>query len=146
MSGQVVAKAPKDLKAYKISPDDTNYFACLADPVAEGVPFTFIVEIYEKGGATPPNTHSIAYEFFFILEGTGKGFCDGVEVDLAPGSSLLIPPGKEHIVENNGAGKLYALCAMVPNEEFAELIHSGQEVSLSEDDLAIISRRMPVAA
>ncbi|MEQ8658371.1 MAG: cupin domain-containing protein [Hyphomicrobiales bacterium] len=146
MTGQVVAKAPADLKAYKISPDDTNYFACLADPVAEGVPFTFIVEIYEKGGATPPNTHSIAHEFFFILEGTGKGMCDGVEVDLAPGSSLLIPPGKEHIVKNTGAGKLYALCAMVPNEEFAELIHSGQEVALTDEDLAVISRRMPVAA
>lgn len=146
MSGQVVAKAPADLKAYKISPDDTNYFACLADPVAEGVPFTFIIEIYEKGGATPPNTHSFAYEFFFILEGRGKGICDGMEVDLAPGSSLLIPPGKEHIVQNTGEGKLYALCAMVPNEQFAELIHSGQEVPLSEDDLAVISRRMPVAA
>lgn len=146
MTDQVVAKAPGDLKAYKISPDDTNYFACLADPVTEGVPFTFIVEIYEKGGATPPNTHSVAYEFFFILEGSGKGYCDGVEVDLAPGSSLLIPPGKEHVVQNTGEGKLYALCAMVPNEEFAELIHSGEEVPLTAEDLAVIGRRMPVAA
>ena len=146
MSGQVVAKAPGDLKAYRISPQDTNYFACLVDPVAEGVPFTFIVEIYEKGGATPPNTHTIAHEFFFILEGTGKGYCDGLEVDLAPGSCLMIPPGKEHVVKNTGAGKLYALCAMVPNEAFAELIHSGQEVPLGADDLAILSRRMPVAA
>ena len=146
MSGQVVTKNPGDLKAYRISPQDTNYFACLADPVTEGVPFTFIVEIYEKGGATPPNTHTIAHEFFFILEGTGKGYCDGLEVDLAPGSSLLIPPGKEHVVQNTGPGKLYALCAMVPNEAFAELIHSGEEVTLSQDDLDVISRRMPVAA
>ncbi len=146
MTHSVVAKRPSDLKAYKISPHDTNYFACLVDPVAEGVPFTFIVEIYEPGGATPPNTHQVAFEFFFILEGTGKGYCDGAEVDLAPGSSLLIPPGKEHIVENTGSGKLYALCAMVPNEEFAELIHSGEEVPLTADDLAVISRRMSVAA
>ncbi|MBV6658086.1 MAG: cupin domain-containing protein [Devosiaceae bacterium] len=141
-----IARAPKDLKAYKISPNDTNYFACPADPVQDGVPFTFIVEIYEKGGATPPNTHAVAHEFFFILEGTGKGICDGVEVDLSPGSSLLIPPGKEHVVENTGEGKLYALCAMVPNEAFAELIHAGQEVPLTDDDLAVISRSMPKAA
>lgn len=146
MTGQVVLKAPADLKAYRISPTDTNYFACLADPVVEGVPFTFIVEIYENGGATPPNTHSVAHEFFFILAGTGKGYCDGLEVDLAPGSSLLIPPGKEHVVQNTGPGKLYALCAMVPNEDFAELIYSGQEVPLTADDLAVIGRRLPVAA
>ena len=146
MTGQVVLKATADLKAYRISQTDTNYFACLADPVVEGVPFTFIVEIYEKGGATPPNTHSVAHEFFFILAGTGNGYCDGLEVDLAPGSSLLIPPGKEHVVQNTGPGKLYALCAMVPNEDFAELIHSGQEVPLTADDLAVIGRRLPVAA
>lgn len=146
MTGSVIAKTPKDLKAYRISPQDTNYFACLADPLVEGVPFTFIVEIYEPGGATPPNTHAIAHEFFFILHGEGKGYCDGMEVDLAPGSSLLIPPSKEHIVENTGPGKLYALCAMVPNEDFAELIHSGEEVELTADDLAVISGRLPVAA
>lgn len=146
MAETVISKSPPELKAYKISPDDTNYFACLVDPVAEGVPFTFIIEIYEKGGATPPNAHSMAHEFFFILEGTGKGYCDGIEVDLAPGSSLLVPPGKEHVVKNTGKGKLYALCAMVPNEDFAELIHSGQEVALGEDDLDVISRRFPALA
>ena len=141
-----VLRTAADLKAYRISPTDTNYFACLADPVQDGVGFTLIVEIYEPGGATPPNTHAVAHELFFILEGTGKGYCDGMEVDLAPGSSLLIPPGREHIVRNTGPGKLYALVAMVPNEDFAELIHSGQEVPLGEDDLAVIARGMARAA
>lgn len=135
-----VAKRAQDLKAFRISPTDTNYFACLADPVAEGVGFTILVEIYTPGGATPPNTHSAAFEFFFILEGTGKGFCDGVEVDLAPGSMLLLPPGKEHIVQNTGPGKLYALCAMVPNEEFAEMIHAGEPVELDAEDIAVLTR------
>jgi mannose-6-phosphate isomerase-like protein (cupin superfamily) len=89
-----VAKHAAELRAFRISPTDTNYFACLADPVGEGVGFTILVEIYQPGGATPPNTHSAAWEFFFILEGTGKGLCDGVEVDLMPGSMLLLPPGK----------------------------------------------------
>ena len=143
---QPVFKALDEVKAFKISADDTNYFACLADPVAEGVSFTFIIEIYDVGGATPPNTHTGAYEFFFILEGTGKGYCDGVEVDLSPGASLLLPPGKEHVIENTGEGKLYAFCAMVPNEDFAEMIHNGVQVDLTEDDLAIIGRKMPIAA
>ncbi|MEM1289224.1 MAG: cupin domain-containing protein [Pseudomonadota bacterium] len=139
-----VAKSLDDVKAYKISPDDTNYFACLADPVSEGVPFTFIIEIYNVGGATPPNTHTGAYEFFFILAGEGKGFCDGVEVDLRPGTSLLLPPGKEHVVQNTGEGKLYAFCAMVPNEDFAEMIHNGIEVELTDEDKAIIGRSVPL--
>ena len=134
-----VAKSPDSLKAFKISPDDTNYFACLADPVAEGVPFTFIVEIYEQGGATPPNMHKAAFEFFYILHGTGTGLCDGVEVDLAPGSCLLLPPGKEHVVRNTGEGRLYAFCAMVPNEDFAEMIHNGVPWPLDASDIAVLT-------
>jgi mannose-6-phosphate isomerase-like protein (cupin superfamily) len=143
---QAVAKSPAALSAFRISAADSNYFACLADPLAEGAPFTIIVEIYEPGGATPPNTHSTAWEHFFILEGTGKGYCDGVAVDLGPGASLLIPPGKEHVVQNTGAGKLYALTTMVPNEGFAELIRGGIPVELAPEDIAVLTRALPSAA
>ena len=141
-----IAKTPRQMRAFKISETDTNYFACIADPIDEGVDFTILVEIYQPGGATPPNTHTAAHEFFYILEGTGKGFCDGVEVDLAPGSTLLLPPGKEHIVQNTGPGKLYALCVMVPNEAFAEMIHNGTPVALDEDDIAVLTRAPGLAA
>ncbi|MGY6410090.1 MAG: cupin domain-containing protein [Alkalilacustris sp.] len=141
-----IAKTPRQMRAFKISEADTNYFACIADPIDEGVDFTILVEIYQPGGATPPNTHAAAHEFFYILEGTGKGFCDGVEVDLAPGSTLLLPPGKEHIVQNTGPGKLYALCVMVPNEAFAEMIHNGIEVALDEEDIAVLTRAPRMAA
>jgi len=141
---QPIAKSLDDIKAFCISPEDTNYFACLADPVEDGVDFTILVEIYKPGGATPPNTHKGAFEFFYILEGTGRGKAGGAEVDLAPGSTLLVPPGMEHIVENTGSGNLYALCVMVPNEDFAEMIHAGEPVSLTEEDLAVLRRTLPV--
>ncbi len=134
-----VAKQAEDLRAFRISPKDSNYFACLADPVVEGAPFTMIVEIYEPGGATPPNTHQIAHELFFILKGEGKGYCDGAEVDLRAGATLLIPPGKEHVVRNTGPGKLYALTVMAPNEDFAEMIHGGQPVTLDAEDIAVLT-------
>ena len=35
-------------------------------------------------------------------------------------------------------GKLYTLTVMVPNEEFAELIHNGTEVALDAEDLVVI--------
>lgn len=136
-----VAKTPEALKAFRIAPSDTNYFACLADPLAEGVPFTAIVEIYEPGGATPPNTHAVAVEFFYILEGQGVGLCDGREVALRKGSFLLLPPGKEHVVRNTGPGRLYALTVMAPNEGFAEMIRGGEPVALDATDIAVLTGR-----
>lgn len=134
-----VSKNAAALEARRISPSDTNYFVPLADPFEEGVPFTILVEIYERGGATPPNTHDVAYEFFYILKGEGIGICDGAEVPLSAGSTILIPPGKEHIVKNTGDGKLYALCVMIPNEGFAELIRGGSTVALDAEDKRVLA-------
>lgn len=130
-----------EYKAYRISPGDTNYMVCIADPVADaedGIGFTAIVEVYEKGGKTPPNTHRVAQELFYVLSGEGVAWCDGMTTKLAAGDSLIVLPGTEHVVENTGPGKLYTLTVMVPNEEFAELIHNGTEVPLDAKDLAVI--------
>lgn len=132
-----------DYKAYRISPGDTNYMVCIADPVADaddGIGFTAIVEVYEKGGKTPPNAHRVAHELFYVLSGEGVAYCDGATTPLAAGDSIVVLPGTEHVVENTGPGKLYTLTVMVPNEEFAELIHNGTEVPLDADDLAVIRR------
>jgi mannose-6-phosphate isomerase-like protein (cupin superfamily) len=132
-----------DYRAYRISPGDTNYMVCIADPVADGaagIGFTAIVEIYEKGGRTPPNTHAGAHELFYVLAGEGVAYCDGAVTPFGPGDSIVVAPGTEHVVENTGPGKLYTLTVMVPNEEFAELIHNGTEVALDEADLAVLRR------
>jgi len=138
MSGVIVKRAG-DYKAYRISAGDTNYMACVFDPIVEGVPFTSIVEIYEPGGKTPPNSHAIAHEMFFILKGTAIAHAGGESVALGPGDSILLKPGENHVVENTGAGKLYALCTMIPNEDFAELIHNGTPVPLGADDIAVLT-------
>tara|TARA_R110002110_G_scaffold85816_2_gene223472 strand:- start:56442 stop:56876 length:435 start_codon:yes stop_codon:yes gene_type:complete len=141
----LIVRRSGDYKAFRISPDDTNYMICIADPVADwhaGVGFTAIVEVYRVGGRTPPNSHAIAHEMFYVLAGEGMAYCDGVPVALAAGDSIVVPPGAEHVVENTGAGKLYTLTVMVPDEEFAELIHRGEPVALDAEDLAIL-RRVP---
>jgi mannose-6-phosphate isomerase-like protein (cupin superfamily) len=134
-----IARRAADLAAFRIAPGDTNYFACMLDPLADGVSFTLVVEIFEAGGKTPPNSHAVAEEVFFVLAGTGRALADGVARDVGPGDVLVLRPGVEHVVENTGAGKLYCLTMMTPNEGFAELIRAGTPVALTAEDVAVIT-------
>jgi len=141
MAAPALARKAGTWQAFRIAPQDSNYFACLLDPLADGVGFTLVVEIFQPGGKTPPNTHAVAEEAFFVLRGTGRAFADGAAMDLGPGDTLVLRPGAEHVVENTGPGKLYCLTFMAPNEGFAELIRGGTPVALGADDLAVLTGR-----
>jgi mannose-6-phosphate isomerase-like protein (cupin superfamily) len=140
MMGSVIARRAADLQGFRISPQDSNYFACLFDPT-DGVGFTLVVEIFAPGGATPPNTHGTASETFLVLAGEGVAVADGVEMPIGPGDAFTLRPGVEHVVRNTGAGKLYCLTLMVPNEGFAELIRGGTPVALAPEDIAVLTGR-----
>lgn len=139
-----VVKSPKDYQAYRISPKDTNRLAIVFDPTTAEASVTYCVEIFDVGGKTPPNRHQYATEMFFILKGEGRVSCDGKTVEIRAGDSILVPPTGIHAIENTGKERLYALCIMVPNEDFAELIRRGTPVELDEEDLAVL-RRSPLA-
>jgi mannose-6-phosphate isomerase-like protein (cupin superfamily) len=125
-------------KAFRISPTDTNYFVMLFDQKSDGIENIFVIEVFKKGGATPPNEHGVAHEFFHVLHGEGVARCDGKVTSIRKGDSLLLHPGSEHVIENTGAGKLYTLTVMTPNEGFAELIRGGEPVQLDADDLRVL--------
>jgi mannose-6-phosphate isomerase-like protein (cupin superfamily) len=126
-------------KAFRISPKDTNYFAVLFDPEKDNVRSVYVVEIFRRGGATPPNTHMEADEFFYVLHGEGIARCGLVETPIKTGDALLLKPGNEHAIRNTGSDKLYCLTVMTPNEGFAELIRNGEPVELDEEDLRILA-------
>ena len=134
----MVAKSPQDYQAFRISPGDTNKLAIIFDSATANVSLTVCVEIFDIGGKTPPNRHQRAVEMFFILKGKGKAICDGKTVTIKAGDSLLVPPTGTHVIENIGNTRLYALCIMVPNEDFTELIRSGTPVDLDEEDIAVL--------
>ena len=136
-----IAKSPKDYQAFRISPGDTNRLALVFEPTTANASLTLCVEIFDVGGKTPPNRHQFAVEMFFILKGEGVASCDGKTLPIRAGDSLLVPPTGIHELRNTGVGRLYALCIMVPNEDFAELIRSGTPVELDEEDLAVLSRQ-----
>jgi mannose-6-phosphate isomerase-like protein (cupin superfamily) len=133
-----IVKTPQDYQAYRISPHDTNRLAIVFDPAIADFSLTFCVEIFDIGGKTPPNRHQLAIEMFFVLKGEGVAVCDGKEIPIRTGDSLLVPPTGIHEVRNTGSNRLYALCFMVPNEDFAELIRSGTPVELDAEDLAVL--------
>jgi mannose-6-phosphate isomerase-like protein (cupin superfamily) len=125
-------------KCFRIGPNDTNYFAVLFDGAKDSIENIFVVEIFTKGGATPPNEHAAAHEFFYVLHGEGTARCGDAAMSIKKGDALLLRPGVEHVIQNTSAGKLYTLTVMTPNEGFAELIRSGQPVELDEEDVRIL--------
>ncbi|HEY9606448.1 MAG TPA: cupin domain-containing protein [Allocoleopsis sp.] len=135
-----VVKSTQDYQVYRISPHDTNRLAIVFDPTTAHASLTICVEIFDEGGKTPPNRHQFAVEMFFVLKGEGVASCDGKVVPIRAGDSLLVPPTGIHEICNTGSGRLYALCIMVPNEDFAELIRSGTPVELDEEDLRVLKR------
>lgn len=136
-----IAKSPQQYQAYRISPDASNKLAIVFDPLRDDVSFTCCVEIFDVGGKTPPNRHLYATELFFVLRGEGRATCDGKTILIREGDSLLVPPTGIHTIENTGKSRLYTLTIMMPNEEFAELIHSGIPAELDEEDLAVLQRK-----
>lgn len=126
-------------RAFRISPDDTNYFAILFDPEKDGISNIYVIEIFSPGGATPVNKHDEATEFFYILSGEGRARSGTAELKLKQGDALLLHPGTDHAIYNTGDKKLYCLTVMTPNEGFAELIRKGMPVELDEDDLTILT-------
>ncbi len=135
-----VVKSPMDYQAFRISPHDTNRLAIVFDSQTANMSLTICVEIFDVGGKTPPNRHQFAVEMFFVLKGEGTASCDGKTVRIQAGDSILVPPTGIHEICKTGAERLYALCIMVPNEDFAELIRSGTSVELDEEDMAVLRR------
>lgn len=135
-----VVKSPNDYQAFRISPNDTNRLAIVFDPQSANMSLTLCVEIFDGGGRTPPNRHQLAVEMFFVLKGEGTATCDGKTVPIRAGDSILVPPTGIHEIRNTSSERLYALCFMVPNEDFAELIRSGIPVELDEEDMAVLRR------
>ena len=135
-----IAKTARSYEAWRISPEDSNRLAFVFDPVADGAAFVAAVEIFDVGGRTPPNLHQMGQEMFFVLHGEGRATCDGRVMDVRAGDSLLLKPGVEHALENTGAGRLYCLTVMVPDDGFAALIRSVVRAELDAEDLAVLSR------
>ena len=94
MSDAVIKRSAAEFEAFRIQPGDTNRMALFVDPIRDNVPFVGFVEVFDPGGATPPNVHHEAHEVFFVLEGEGIATCAGASVPVRKGDFLSVAPGQ----------------------------------------------------
>jgi mannose-6-phosphate isomerase-like protein (cupin superfamily) len=134
----MIAKPREAYRAYRIAPDDSNRLVLVFDPIGEQANFVFAVEIFDVGGATPPNVHPRAQEMFYVLAGEGEADCGGKTLRLRRGDSLLLPAGTSHVIRNTGRKRLYCLTFMTPDDDFAELIRSGAPAALDDEDWTVL--------
>ena len=135
---RVVRKTLAELSAFQL-PNQTNRLALMFDPTDNEIPFTFGVEIFEKGHKTNPHTHAVSHELFFILSGDGTGFCDNERFPVTAGDVVVFPPTSLHGIDNSEGSKMYCLELMLPNDMFAEFVRQGQPAGkLKAEDMCIL--------
>ncbi len=128
------------LRAFRISPGDRVKLAVLRRP-DDLYDASIVFEIWEPGGAQPPNSHPGSVETFYFLQGEGLAHCDDREEPVRGGQLLVLAPRSVHRIENTGSGRLYAITTMSPDAGFAALIEAGTPAPLDPQDLAVAKGR-----
>jgi mannose-6-phosphate isomerase-like protein (cupin superfamily) len=123
---------------FRIQTGESNKFAILSDQTSTTSSFVAVLEIFDVGGKTPPNSHKHADEMFYVLHGRGVAMSGDHQVPLQQGDTFLVKAGYSHVVENTGSTRLYCLTLMVPDEDFAALIRAGVPDALDAEDLLIL--------
>ena len=65
------------------------------------------------GGSIGMHTQNSGDDINYIVSGTGKAVCDGVEEELHPGVMHICHKGSSHCVINTGSGDLVMLTIVV---------------------------------
>jgi mannose-6-phosphate isomerase-like protein (cupin superfamily) len=60
----------------------------------------------EPGAASSPESHARTLEVFFVADGAGTLLVNDHQRAIAPGDTILVPPGVEHAFQNDGNAAL----------------------------------------
>ena len=91
---------------------DDRYFKVLVDPRHGATQVTQFVGFIERSRA-PFHTHTYE-EAIYILEGEGVVHIDDSQTPIQPGTSIFLPPGTAHCLENRSDGVLKLLGVFSP--------------------------------
>lgn len=126
-----------DCPAWRITAGDSVKLAVIRRP-DERYDASVVFEVWEPGGAQPPNSHPRSTETFFFLEGEGAAYCDDTSLAVRAGQLLVLPPTSRHHIRNTGSGRLYAITTMTPDDGFAALIEAGEPAMLDPEDRLVL--------
>lgn len=65
------------------------------------------------GGSIGSHTHSTSDDINYVISGTGKAICNGVEEELTAGVCHVCPKGSEHSIINTGDDDLILITIVV---------------------------------
>jgi mannose-6-phosphate isomerase-like protein (cupin superfamily) len=133
-----VVRRAADADCWRIKEGDTTRLAVLAEPTPGHEGSSVFLEIWDPGGAQPPNSHPDSDEIFTFLAGSGVAHCDGEVATVAAGDTLLLRAGTTHRIVNTGRDRMYALVTMVRDHGFAAFVRRGEPAALDADDLAVL--------
>ena len=128
---------PPMLRAHRIAPGDSVRLAVMAGP-ADGLDHTVVFEVWDPGGAQPPNSHPHSVETFSFLAGSGTAHSDGKRARVRAGDLLVLPAGTTHRIVADDDGPLMAVTTMVPDDGFAAMIEAGPAADLAPEELAVL--------
>jgi mannose-6-phosphate isomerase-like protein (cupin superfamily) len=76
---------------------------------------------------------------FLFLRGQGIATCDGDEVAVRAGDTLVLPQGSLHFITNTGAGRIYSITLVSPVGGFADLVRRGPRAGTDEEDRSVLA-------
>ena len=75
--------------------------------------YRIIPTAIHPGGSIGLHRQDSGDDLNFVISGTGKATCDGVEETLLPGVMHICPKGSEHMIINDGDKDLVLLTVVV---------------------------------
>ena len=71
--------------------------------------YRIISTAIQPGGSIGTHKQESGDDMNYIISGTGKAFCDGVQENLRPGIMHICPKGSKHSIVNTGKEDLVML-------------------------------------
>jgi quercetin dioxygenase-like cupin family protein len=87
-----------------------------------------------QGSGPPMHIHHDADELFTVLEGQVLFHCDGNEVTLGQGSTLLVPRGARHAFKGLSAGESRLLIQLTPGHSVGMFLEAEAEDLSAQGD------------
>jgi len=75
--------------------------------------YRIILTAIHPGGSIGNHKQNSGDDMNYIISGTGRAICDGIEEELRPGVMHICPKGSEHSVINTGEEDLVMLTIVV---------------------------------